>query len=57
MATADRRIFLEYLKLNGLSVSVYGPNSPNGFVSNQQYNNIIQSSKINLNFTKTLVNP
>ena len=48
---ADRKEIINYLKQNGINIQTYGPGSDNGFVDHKKMIKIINSSKINLNFT------
>ncbi len=48
---SDRKRIIDYLKQNGINIQTYGPGSENGFVNHQKMIEIINSSKINLNFT------
>ncbi len=48
---ADRKEIINYLKQNGINLQTYGPGSENGFVDHKKMIEIINSSKINLNFT------
>lgn len=47
----NRKEYVDYLKMNGISVQTYGSGSDHGFVSFAEMVNIFNRSKINLNFT------
>ena len=49
---ADRRDAIAYLTANGIRVETYGFGSANGYVSQDQYIEIVRRSRINLNFTR-----
>lgn len=53
MNKASRKEDIAFLKKNGIKVQTYGAGSENGFVSHKEMMEIINSSKINLNFTDT----
>ncbi|MGH2279044.1 glycosyltransferase family protein [Aliarcobacter sp. ERUVET-7] len=48
---ANRKTFLDFLVNKGIKVEVYGPGSKNGTISHKKMIEIINKSKINLNFT------
>ncbi|TRZ92017.1 MAG: glycosyltransferase family 1 protein [Methanosarcinales archaeon] len=48
---SNRKEYVDYLKMHGISVKTYGVGSDNGFVSFEEMVNIFNKSKINLNFT------
>ena len=52
---ADRSCYINFLRDNGIDVATFGRGSKNEFVSREEFLNIISKSKINLNFTKTVV--
>ncbi|UCN00487.1 glycosyltransferase [Sulfurimonas sp. SWIR-19] len=47
----NRHEYINYLKKNGINIQTYGVGSDNGFVNHKKMIKIINSSKINLNFT------
>lgn len=55
MNKARRKEDIEFLKKNGINIQTYGAGSENGFISHQEMMKIINSSKINLNFTDTSI--
>lgn len=48
---ANRKSFLDFLENKGIKVQVYGPGTKNGTISHNKMMEIINKSKINLNFT------
>jgi len=50
---ANRQEYIKYLKQNGINIQTYGVGSDNGFINHHEMMNIINSSKINLNFTES----
>ncbi|MBA1438124.1 MAG: glycosyltransferase family 1 protein [Epsilonproteobacteria bacterium] len=48
---ASRREYISYLQEHGINVQTYGAGSENGFIDHNQMIDVINSSKINLNFT------
>jgi spore maturation protein CgeB len=50
---ADREIFIHELQRSGFDVAFYGDGWPNGRISSPEMIELINTSKINLNFTKT----
>lgn len=52
---ASRMEYIDFLRANGINVQTYGPGSENGFVSHEKMIHLINSSKINLNFTDSSI--
>ncbi|MDF1883739.1 glycosyltransferase family 1 protein [Sulfurimonas sp. SAG-AH-194-C21] len=50
---ANRREIIDFLKNKGIKIETYGSGSKNGFINHTKMMNIINSSKINLNFTES----
>lgn len=50
---ADRKEYIDYLKMQGISVETYGVGSNHGFISFEEMIDVFNKSKINLNFTIT----
>lgn len=48
---ANRKEYIEYLQQNGINVKTYGAGSKYGFIKHAEMMKVINSSKINLNFT------
>jgi hypothetical protein len=48
---ASRKDLVNYLKENNINIQTYGVGSDNGFVNHKQMIEVINTSKINLNFT------
>ena len=48
---ANRKEYITYLKDNGINIQTYGVGSDNGFINHKEMMQVINSSKINLNFT------
>ena len=53
ITTSDRRQYVEELTANGIPVEVFGPGS-GGYIPFEQMLEIFRTSKINLNFSKTV---
>lgn len=53
---ADRDIFIDYLKDNGINISVYGRGWDAGMLSTEKMLAVFNSSKISLNFVKAIDN-
>ena len=52
---ANRREYIDYLKDNGINIQTYGNGSDNGFINHEEMMKVINSSKINLNFTESSI--